>query len=71
MNLILSDVEETIMIVEQQEGAPGVQHTVNASLLLLSTSYEYIDFALLGRKAQDGYVVRTRRWCDIGACTMP
>ncbi|KAI0773412.1 hypothetical protein BC629DRAFT_1583086 [Irpex lacteus] len=28
MNLILSDVEETIMIVEQQEGAPGVQHTV-------------------------------------------
>lgn len=29
MNLILSDVEETIMIVDQQEGAPGTQHTVN------------------------------------------
>jgi hypothetical protein len=31
MNLILSDVEETIMIVDQQEGVPGAQHTVNVS----------------------------------------
>ena len=34
MNLILSDVEETIMIVDQPDGAPGAQHTVNVSLLL-------------------------------------
>lgn len=31
MNLILSDVEETIMIVDQPEGAAGVPQTVNAS----------------------------------------
>lgn len=29
MNLILSDVEETIMIVEQAEGAPEGSGTVN------------------------------------------
>ena len=31
MNLILSDVEETIMIVDQVEGAPEGQSTVNVS----------------------------------------
>ncbi|KZT72507.1 like-Sm ribonucleo protein [Daedalea quercina L-15889] len=31
MNLILSDVEETIMIVEQVEGAPESQNTVNVA----------------------------------------
>lgn len=70
MNLILSDVEETIMIVEQQEGAPGVQHTVNASLFLYYYPNDHTDSALSGCKAQDGYVVRTRRWCDIGACDL-
>lgn len=37
MNLILSDVEETIMIVDQQEGVPGGQHTVNVSSLTHTT----------------------------------
>ena len=32
MNLILSDVEETIMIVDVTEGAPEGQGTVNVSL---------------------------------------
>jgi small nuclear ribonucleoprotein (snRNP)-like protein len=32
MNLILSDVEETIMIVDVAEGAPEGQGTVNVSL---------------------------------------
>ncbi|EPT03640.1 hypothetical protein FOMPIDRAFT_1115860 [Fomitopsis schrenkii] len=31
MNLILSDVEETIMIVEQPDGAPEGQNTVNVA----------------------------------------
>lgn len=31
MNLILSDVEETIMIVDPSEGAPGSHTTVNVS----------------------------------------
>lgn len=62
MNLILSDVEETIMIVDQQEGAPGGQHTVNASLLLNSCfcSGCSTDATVPDRKAQDGHVIRTR-----------
>ena len=32
MNLILSDVEETIMIVQQQEGTPDAQPVINVSL---------------------------------------
>lgn len=36
MNLILSDVEETIMIVEQVEGAPEGQSTVNVRGVLYS-----------------------------------
>ncbi|KAI0092045.1 hypothetical protein BDY19DRAFT_990793 [Irpex rosettiformis] len=28
MNLILSDVEETIMIIDQHEGTTGEQHTI-------------------------------------------
>lgn len=35
MNLILSDVEETIMIVDQVDGAPEGQATVNVSPLCL------------------------------------
>ena len=34
MNLILSDVEETIMLVEQVEGAPEGQTTVNVCEIL-------------------------------------
>lgn len=34
MNLILSDVEETIMIVEQVEGAPEGQTSVNVCEVL-------------------------------------
>ena len=33
MNLILSDVEETILIVDQAEGAGEGQHTVNVSVI--------------------------------------
>ncbi len=36
MNLILSDVEETIMIVEHVDGAPDGQGTVNVSNILLA-----------------------------------
>ena len=34
MNLILSDVEETILIVDQVEGGTESQHTVNVSLMV-------------------------------------
>lgn len=33
MNLILSDVEETILIVDQPEDAVEPQHTVNVSVV--------------------------------------
>ena len=36
MNLILSDVEETIMIVEVGEGGPHEQGMINVSVCLLS-----------------------------------
>lgn len=36
MNLILSDVEETIMIVDQPEGAPEEHSTVNVGELYLA-----------------------------------
>jgi hypothetical protein len=36
MNLILSDVEETIMIVDVADGAPDGQGTVNVSHIQLS-----------------------------------
>lgn len=38
MNLIMSDVEETIMLVEQVEGAPTGQTSVNVSRLLVCTN---------------------------------
>lgn len=38
MNLILSDVEETIMIVDVPEGATDTRGTVNVRLMQLSTN---------------------------------
>ena len=38
MNLIMSDVEETIMIVEIPEGAPESEGTVRVSVGVLSMS---------------------------------
>jgi hypothetical protein len=64
MNLILSDVEETIMIVEVTEGAPEGHGTVNVS----SVPFAVVSclMVLIGRKTKDGYVVRERRWCHSG-----
>lgn len=67
MNLILSDVEETIMIVEQPDGVPEGQNTVNVShqsrLSLVSP-----DSSMgAGSEAEDGHAVRTRRRGHLGA----
>jgi hypothetical protein len=40
MNLILSDVEETIMIVDVPEGAADARGTVNVRLIWSSASSE-------------------------------
>jgi len=37
MNLILSDVEETVMLVDGMEGAPPGQGVVNVSSTLLAS----------------------------------
>ena len=64
MNLILSDVEETIMIVEQPEGVPGVQPVINVRV---STRIRReATHSPSGREAEDGHVVRKRRRCHLG-----
>lgn len=49
MNLILSDVEETIMIVDQVEGAPDGTGTVNVRLRFVSARLCRITDALVLR----------------------
>lgn len=65
MNLILSDVEETIMIVDVPEGAAAGQGTVNVRSIL-SVENHRLTVACAGRKKKNGDVVRTRRWCYTG-----
>ena len=50
MNLILSDVEETIMIVEQADGAPEGQGTVNVTTN--SRAYSFADLIHLEQIAK-------------------
>ena len=47
MNLILSDVEETIMILDQVEGAPDGQATVNVSTTHFSATFLRLDISIL------------------------
>lgn len=42
MNLILSDVEETIMIVEMAEDAPDAQGTVNVRDYLNTSTHQAV-----------------------------
>lgn len=66
MNLILSDVEETILIVDQPEGAPDGQHTVNVSVTDILVQSSSLTSSLDG-KAQDGHALRAWGWCHPGA----
>ena len=65
MNLILSDVEETIMIVDHADGAPDVQGTVNVGTIH-STHYIVALMPGLDREEENEYAVCSRRWCDLG-----
>lgn len=70
MNLILSDVEETIMIVDQEEGATHSPHTVNASTVFLASSSSFrlhVDFAFRRLSNEKwkccSYVETGSYWC--------
>ena len=67
MNLILSDVEETIMIVDQIEGAPEGHTTVNVSLLH-ADPFNMCNRKPPDREAQNGHAFRSRRWRHISEC---
>ena len=60
MNLILSDVEETIMIVDQVEGVPEGQTTVNVSHPFLAAAGMAMIYYLLvqGCKTENGHAFR-------------
>ena len=60
MNLILSDVEETIMLVDGVEGAPPGQGVVNVSSTFSSTAIFVL--TLPGGKKKDGNAFCQRRW---------
>lgn len=66
MNLILSDVEETIMVVDV-EGAPEGQGTVKVGLQSTLHSPPVIDCVCSGCKTKNGDAVCERGWCDFGA----
>jgi hypothetical protein len=61
MNLIMSEVEETIMLVDAESVANG-QGVVN-----VCHSFRYLFVTLItqrtGRKTENGDVVCKRRWC--------
>lgn len=58
MNLILSDVEETIMIVDQADGAlEGQAVNVRASS---NPTFCQSSYPQIGRKKEDEYAVRPR-----------
>ena len=59
MNLILSNVEETIMLVEEDGGGKiNVRPSGNAFVMC-----EMMLILRAGREAEDGHAVRARRWC--------
>lgn len=58
MNLILSDVEETILIVDQAEGAGEGQHTVNVRLSSLSSQYACSSSGQMAKRKMDMLFVR-------------
>jgi hypothetical protein len=65
MNLILSDVEEIIMIVDVVEGGrDGQQGTINVNFPFFGLATWLTELA--GSKKKDGYVVRERRRCHSG-----
>lgn len=69
MNLILSDVEETIMIVDQVDGAPEGHATVNVSShFCYKGMYLVIEHcpSTQGREAENGNAFRPGRRCDPG-----
>jgi hypothetical protein len=71
MNLILSDVEETIMLVDGPDGAPPGQGVVNVRdrhrpILLPS----FILTEHPGGKKEDGNAFRKRRWSYSGTYTL-
>jgi small nuclear ribonucleoprotein (snRNP)-like protein len=67
MNLILSDVEETIVIVDTQEGAPPSQAVINVYLLHTHRCATRPDESTVVCKTEDGDAFCKRRWCYIGA----
>ena len=66
MNLILSDVEETIMIVDQPDGAPEGQNTVNVGTSSCRRRAILVTSTFIGSETEDGHVVCARRWCHLG-----
>ncbi len=64
MNLILSDVEETIMLVDVEgESTPASQRKINVSPLLFQIPDRVgmlINSRRTGRKTEDGHALRTR-----------
>lgn len=67
MNLILSDVEETIMLVDGAEGTPHGQGVVNVSSVYPLNSIS-VPTQHAGSKKEDGHAFRQRRWGYLGMC---
>ena len=62
MNLILSDAEETIMIVDT-ESAPNGQSVVNVRAATFNSSAcSLLELVELGCKTENGYAFCQRRW---------
>ena len=58
MNLILSDVEETIMIVEQVEGSTGTQPVINVSILQIAALNALMRHVQVAKRKMDMLFVR-------------
>ena len=70
MNLILSDVEETIMIVDAPEGAPPGQGLVNVSDGAGAHRTCSINETLLDSQTKNGYAFCPWRRCYFGTLTL-
>ena len=67
MNLILSDVEETVMLVDGMDGAPPGQGVVNVSPTSPSTAIFVPTYCNVpGGQKEDGNALCERRWCYSG-----
>ena len=64
MNLIMSDVEETILIVDT-DSVPNGQGVINVGFDL-SFFFFAIKLIATGCKTEDGNALRKRRWCYLG-----